>query len=60
MDNKTTGILVIVVLIVVAGGYLWWENTRADGQTTLDQPNPNAPAVSEPANPGGGPMKQTP
>jgi hypothetical protein len=61
MDNKTTGILAIVVLIVVIGGYLYWENTRgADGQTTLDQANPSAPAVTEPAVPGGGPAKQTP
>lgn len=61
MDNRTTGILAIVILIALVGGYMWWENTRgADSPTTMDQPNPNAPAVSEPANPDGGPMKQTP
>lgn len=61
MDNKTTGILAIVVVVALFGGYFVWENTRgADGQTTLKDANPNAPAITEPAVPGGGPMKQTP
>ncbi|BCJ90508.1 hypothetical protein IZ6_12430 [Terrihabitans soli] len=61
MDNKTTGILAIVIVVALIGGYVAWENTRgADGETTLKDANPNAPAITEPAAPGGGPMKQTP
>lgn len=61
MDNKTTGIMAIVIVVALIGGYVVWENTRgADGETTLQDANPNAPAVTEPANPGGGPLKQTP
>lgn len=61
MDNKTTGIIALLVVVGLIGGYFVWENTRgADGQTTLENANPNAPAVTEPAAPGGGPMKQTP
>jgi hypothetical protein len=59
MDNKTTGILAIVVIIAVIGGYFWWESTRSDGQTTLENANPNAPAITEPSAPGGAPAAPT-
>lgn len=60
MDNRTTMIVAVIILVALIGGYIVWENTRNDGDTTLDQANPNAPALTEPAAPGGGPMKQTP
>jgi hypothetical protein len=57
MSNKSQGILALVAFVMLIGVYFVWDATKNDGQTTLTEANPNAPALTEPAAPGG-PAKQ--
>ena len=50
MDNRTTIIVAVVALVVLIAGYIYWDSTNT-GETTLENANPNAPALQEPDRP---------
>ncbi|MFC5068813.1 hypothetical protein [Flaviflagellibacter deserti] len=59
MSNKSQGILALIAFVLLIGVYFIWDATKNDGQMTLTDANPNAPALTQPAAPGGAPANPT-
>ncbi len=60
MSNKSQGILALIAFVLLIGVYFIWDATKNDGKMALTDANPNAPALTQPAAPGGAQPAPTP